>query len=92
MKPYLSDIKLKITNLWVMVYTFVLEALNMSPSPPNQVRAASNIINGFPKQLTQYRLLHGIHIPYLGLTIPFELRGMISYEPIRVITGGNLKF
>ena len=63
----------------------------MPPSPLNQFREASNIVNGVTKQLTQSRLLHGIYIPYLGLTIPFELRVMISYEVIKVLIEKPLK-
>jgi len=61
-------------------------SLQTSLSPPNQIRAAGHVVDDVPRQFTQERSLHVIHFPEEKLTIPFQLRVMMSYIATRFPT------
>ena len=72
---------------YILVYgqsLFFGDALEVSLVPPNQMRANGLVVDDTPKQFTKGRSLHGIHIPEKNMTIPFSMRGMMSYIPIRL--------
>ena len=72
---------------YILVYgqsLFFGDALEVSLVPPNQLRSNGLVVDDVPKQFTKGRSLHGIYVPEKNLTIPFSLRGMMSYIPVRL--------
>ena len=72
---------------YILVYgqsLFFGEALEVSLVPPNQLRANGLVVDDVPKQSTKGKSLHGIYVPEKDLTIPFSMRGMMSYIPVRL--------
>ena len=58
-------------------------ALKVSLSSHNWANMEGIMIYYGSKNLTQVRLLHGTYIPEAGVTIYFELRGMMLYYNTR---------
>ena len=76
-------------DTWILVYgqsLFFGDCLETSLVPPNQMRAHGLVVDDVPRQFSGGKSMHGIYVPNEGVTIPFKMKGMMSYLLTRLPT------